>query len=595
MVRDVDRFGVLAVLLGVAACGEGVPNLSEAASVAQALEAPRTANIVVDTTRDGVIDGRDDVDEDAFTAERGAVLLANVDDDDGDGQRDGREPSLTHADDVLDLAPAIVRQVTGLKAGDAVRVRVTPSAAAARVRIFQLQDDMAKRLFEPGDTAGVLPVDVVAAGDVSLLVEGVSGRSTEWDGNLQLTVEIVNGGTVVSRDTASMRAAPVIFPDNLNSPRALFVQDIRTGQDNNTAFLRSLRAEMPEGVALRTHDGDRYDRDRWVQDSMETGYQLAPSVQGTQELPTYLLTSRPRPLMDLLPKELLGKDLGYIYTGGDDSSHNYGGNLEVAPPYETRTASFPFGRLLVGGGSQGTLLGVRNTEHMAAEQLAWLNAQDAQGPALELSSEWLAVGHIDEIFQFVPDRPSAARGGRAFKVVIASPQLARSTLVAHQRAGNGSSVVFRSRRTQTTVSTILNDEDLMAFNDLAQERIDGVQAVLTRALGLDASDFLEVPVLFEDAGGGGLDMAVALNPGIQNLVTLVTGEEGRLFVPDPSGPANASGRDVWQEATRASLADLDLDVVFVDVFNSYHLLLGEAHCGTNVEREPYAQAWWSLQ
>ena len=33
---------------------------------------------------------------------------------------------------------------------------------------------------------------------------------------------------------------------------------------------------------------------------------------------------------------------------------------------------------------------------------------------------------------------------------------------------------------------------------------------------------------------------------------------------------------------------------FLDVFESYHLLMGEAHCGTNVDRAPYAQSWWSL-
>ena len=83
---------------------------------------------------------------------------------------------------------------------------------------------------------------------------------------------------------------------------------------------------------------------------------------------------------------------------------------------------------------------------------------------------------------------------------------------------------------------------------------------------------------------------MALSPGIQNLVVADT----VLFVPDPEGP-DVAGVDIWQQATRDALDGLGLDIQFVDVFYSYHVLRGEAHCGTNVERAGVTETpWWAL-
>jgi protein-arginine deiminase len=130
-------------------------------------------------------------------------------------------------------------------------------------------------------------------------------------------------------------------------------------------------------------------------------------------------------------------------------------------------------------------------------------------------------------------------------------------------------------------------EQFSALNEAAQIRIDEIKDTLKATLGLDDDDFRPVPVLFNEVDSG---LVAAFNPGIQNLVTV----GDRLFVPDPEGPDD-DGTDAWQRATVASLADTELDVIFVDVYLSYHELLGEAHCGTNLERAPYATPWWSVQ
>ena len=546
-------------------------------------ETPLTADIDVDTNRDGVIDGADDAREELFDATAGAVFFANVDDDDGDGDRDRNDAVLAETTgDVDDLTVVRLRGIKELD-GHTVTLEMEPPPARERVRVWSPTEAAHEVLFEPTDP--VANVELAHPGDdVDLLIEALTPRVVEWDGFLRLTVKVKDtAGTIISEDTVEMRVSPVIFPDNLQQPRTLYVMELPNGGDNNQALIASMTAAMPADVELYRLNDDTYGGDRWVQDNMELGYQMKPGVDGVVEMKTALQLERGGyggGLEGFVPYELLGASQGFLYPGGEPTSHNYGGNLEVAPPLE----GFPFGRMIYGGGTEGALLGRGNNDTMNANQVGFLDAQEIQGPALQLSSEWLAVGHVDEIFQFVPDL-TPDEGGKAFKVVIASPAMARETLLAAQSRGNGSLVVFTGRDAEYSVDEILSAENFLALNEAAQVRIDSVQQKMMAELGLVEDDFRPVPVMFEDAAGG---LVAAFNPGVQNLITV----GDRLFAPDPEGPIE-DGQDLWREATLASLADTDLDVIFVDVFFSYHRLMGEAHCGTNVDREPYATAWWT--
>lgn len=531
---------------------------------------PRTADVDADNNHDGEIGGGDD----AIETTSSAAFITNVDDDNGDGQRDRQDSPLNPTDD--DMTDIVVRKVRDL-GGAKVFVEIQPPGIAReRTRVWQ------------GDTvileAGTERGEVVDVGrdDVTLRLEALTGRTIDWDGLLRIHVTVEEEGVVVSEDTVSMRAAPVIFPDNLQAPRRLYVMDIPDGEDNNRALLSALRS-LPEGVELQTTDVLTYSYDRWMQDNWEVGSQTVPISGGVKEMITALQIQRSyggRGLETFVPGEWVSAGRGYFFPAGAESSHNYGGNLEVSPP----TTNDPLGRMLYGGGTT-MLSGASNVDTMNAEQVGFLDAQEVQGPAIELSSEWLAVGHIDEIFQFVPDlEPS---GAHPFKVVIASPRLARDVLVALRAAGKGSSRAFANRAKSYSVDEMLDAENFNALNEAAQIRIDEVQAKLQETLGLVDDDFRPVPVLFNEVDSG---LVAAFNPGIQNLVTV----GDRLFVPDPEGPDD-DGEDAWQRATLESLADTELDVIFVDVFESYHELLGEAHCGTNVERAPYSTPWWSIE
>jgi protein-arginine deiminase len=520
-----------------------------------------TANLIVDVNRDGLVNAVDDVEGEA-------IFLGNVDDDDGDGIRDSRDQKFDGDED--DMMPIAVEPTTGALTG---RVLVD-APARERVRVF-LGPSV---VYEP-DTQETTSF-AVSADRTRLHLEGISGRGAGWDGRVAVTLELVDdSGVVVSSDTVRARAAPVVISDNLDAPRELFVVGIRSGRDNNAALVDAFSAAdaLPSTSALRVVEGNNVSDDRWIQDNMELGVQQAPlatSGGGVHTMWMAMNTERDyggQGLDRFVPSIWLAPSYGFYYPQGDATSHNYGGNLEVIPAL----SAWPLGRLIYGGGRLA-LDGSSSVDTMNAAQVDFLNAQEVQGPALEVSSEWLEVGHVDEWFQVVPDLTPAA-SAKPFKIVVASPRLARSLTQDVQAAGGGSLVFFGSRTESYAVDEILAAPVFAVTNEAAQIRIDEQVERLKTELGLVDDDFREVPVFYIEAGGS---LVSAFNPGIQNLVTM----ENRVFVPDPEGPVQ-DGVDVFQEATRQALLDTDLDVVFVDVFNSYHLLSGEAHCGTNVVRE----------
>ena len=394
---------------------------------------------------------------------------------------------------------------------------------------------------------------------------------------------------VLAKQSMSLRVTPVIFTTNLETPERLHMMRITQQNQGETEFLWQAFTQN-ESIGYETVDvpSDTYRGDRWIQDTVQPAYQVIPLGEGWHEMKTHLQVERRRELFGFVRDELVGADRAMAYPGGDGSetSLNYGGNLEVLAPHNGPDGNFPLGRMIYGGGSGGTINGVSYSDTMEPSQVAWMDAQEVQAPALEVSSEWLVVGHIDEIFQEVPVWESGTITGS--KMVIASPQLAQEVLEDLSAQGKGNLTIFTDRRDyESTVATMLGDEELMSYNARVQARIDSIQTVIQNATGLLDEDFLRVPVLYEADVYNGMDLSIALNPGIQNLVTAGT----TLFLPDPEGPLEG-GLDHWQEATRTALSGTGLTLEFVDVFYGYHVQYGEAHCGTAVERTPMATKWW---
>lgn len=67
-----------------------------------------------------------------------------------------------------------------------------------------------------------------------------------------------------------------------------------------------------------------------------------------------------------------------------------------------------------------------------------------------------------------------------------------------------------------------------------------------------------------------------------------------LGIPKPFGP-KVNGRCVLEAEMCSLMEGLGLRCTFIDDFASYHKLLGEVHCGSNVRREPFDFKWWNLE
>jgi len=557
---------------------------------------PALADLDVDVNRDGDINIDDKEGEDTFTAARGAMMVSNLDDDDNDGERDIIDEEIDGRADQLEMATVVLQASPGLLDDDIVTLQVAPTAAQQRIRIFEAGSGrVLSSPFDDSFTAPTFDVDELRSGSITLYVESV-GRTTSWDGRLTLTLEVERDGNIEASDEVLLTAAPVIFPDNIRRADELFIMRISDFQfGTNMPFFNHVNGAMPPGVNLYAVDQYSYYGDRWLQDNMQAGYQEIARGDDVHRIFNYLETERwagGQGLEMLLPNELLGPDFGFSYPQGEASSLNYGGNLEVGPPHD----GYPFGRLLYGGGDEGTILGRSHSDTMNPDQLGWLDAQEVQGPSVELSSEWLIVGHIDEIFLFVPDHRTVAEGGtgKNFKVMFASPDLAIQKLEELEANGNGNVAVFAGRETSRTVSQILDDDEQLSYNTAVQTRIDSIRLKLMDAMNLTDDDVIEVPVMYESEVYQGRDFAVAHNPGIQNLI-VVDGEgqdDGAWFIPDPEGPV-VGGVDQWQQMVTDVSAPLGARLEYVDVFESYHLLYGEAHCGSNVRRVPFSSAWWT--
>ena len=531
------------------------------------------ADLLVDTNRDGTVNASDETGEDDWDTASGALFFPNTDDDDGDQVRDGWDNRANGDADLLDMAPALVRQIPGLHRKHTAVMEMTYVSTSVRPQLFYERPDGGIELLIGGkSTTAELPLDQLVAGDLQLYLESRLGRDAGFDGQLLLALSLEDDGTEVSRDSVALRGSPILFSTHVEPAERVFVAAPYATAD----LVNALKSHLPATTDLYELGFFDY-RDRWIQDSMQTGYVQRPFGDGARSVSVFTQLHRGHGLQRFLPEEYLGAEKGYVYPGGRaHSTSNFGGNIEVVPPYSHGDDAFPFGRIVVGG-SLGTV------SSSSQRQVDFFNAQGLQGPVLVVDTQWLAVSHVDEIFAVLPNR-NAGAGERAWVIAIGSPTLAIELLEEAVADGYGDVPVFEGREEdETTPRELLDDGSLMGLNRSAQSKIDTVREQLTTAIGLGDGDFREVPALFE----GKASRMFALVPSMQNL--LVTNDV--LFVADPEGPT-VQGEDILQRAMVDAVDDLGLTVHFVDIYQSYHVRNGAVHCGTNVERGSALPAWW---
>ncbi len=562
----------------------------------------------VDADRDGSVEedaeGKDSWEFGAGA--KGAVILCNNDDDNRSAGVDNQNRDIDGDDDVQDLAPLVIRQSGVVPAGASLSLEIVTHRD--KIRVFDPRSSSGIAILGPAPLPERFTVTNSETADVELGMEATQYPDASFDGLIRLALVLKESTTEVVRDEVLVRVAPWMMPSHMDETTELYV--IRT-TDNTVAHppgttifldeITSIAASL--GVPLVIGDGSTYGpdpcvpsnsyEDRWVQDTMEVGYSQMPGKSNN----VVLRAHRCRPLQPLALNELLGPDYGYVEISSPtgDNTFDAHGNIEVSPPVQANGKDYKFGRIFYGRG--------RPTTPFNHEVEQFLISQKVQSP-FKIDTDWLAVGHVDEIISFIPDQ-----GGKGFKMLFPDTGEARRILGDLETAGHGDLPVFPGQPEEITISDLLTElslgtpGDLGWANDYCQARLDGVKNVMKTELDLEDTDIVLFPSLFieNDRSPRRLNpvrqpVFDAFIPGMVNLLLIRKPSlaDTHLVIADPFGPVLA-GVDQFKQAVLDKLTLLGYSagqIHFVDDYHTYHLQEGEVHCGTNSRRTPPTTAWW---
>jgi protein-arginine deiminase len=610
-------------------------NLS-AAALHHSVGAALKATIVADTNRDGVVDIEGDSDlleKLTWTADRGALFLANIADTD---QRCSRNITDSTPNDQLDkchdasdnvlrnqkyLASLRTLPVDELSASAFGSISVTGPGAEEKVRIFV----KAGSKWEFVTSNYTFTAEELTGG----LELGIDGRDVRrpngWDGKATVRFSITDGAETAS-DEVALRVAPVLTHHHAQEAERVF--STRQNYPAQNKFNEDLVVNVADAGILEPVF--QFGRDIWTQDFFEPGYSSIPGPDGPVVLRIMIRSCQSgRQAGRQVFRDVRDKSVGavqYLANGGTLDST---GNLETIPPYTHDGKSYPAGRVIMG-----------TYENERPYMLEFLEAQETQVP-LELDTAWLVVGHVDEFLQFLP-----ADNERGWVLMADDPIAGLEILRSASEAGHGAEPAFSrpyfpsdegSCAPNRTIDEELARPNMESLNQLAAERIAGNIEILKRETGLTQDEIIRVPAIFYDwqnidgerpcvaetlsaSAASRLDgittsdktpkppsileavglqgsrlrrqaipetQLVAYYPGTINGVVL---SSSFYLAPNPWGPV-IGGEDIFAKAVVAAYEKANYNVTFMDDWFSHHSFLGEIHCGSNTWRNTDAP-WW---
>jgi protein-arginine deiminase len=559
----------------------------------------------VDANRDGRIDRERARDEWTWGRNSyGAVVLCNMDRDDAQPAPhvDSEDDRINTRADLPDIAPLEIRRRGYAPASNNWILELSVLAGRNQyVRIFDGQRGDSRQIVGPGDNIHVLP-DPHLLTVKRLGMEALQFANEDWDGLARIELRVQKNESYGEaqqksyRSIARVRVAPWLMP----GPDEDAVRVYAVSAGDNGQFLDRVRTQVAQsGAEWQTTAGN----DRWMQDCMEVGFSLLPKEGTAHRVACTTRALRDGDLFDF-PPTLPAREFGFCNAFADilapSSTFDSFGNLEVTPPVKRRGdgKEFPWGRIYFGEGR----LGVEFNPSVAT----FLRRQVVQEP-FTLDTNWLAVGHVDEMMAFLHD----PNGGpwKKWKLLIASPAKAYEIL-DNVHGSDPASIMLRNRHMelsgadqalQCTVDTFLNADtpvpnpmntatyisgaDLRTFNTVTiQDRLNGVLTALETEIDLDRdADVIPVPVIFAPVNPA-WTMCGALTADMVNMLIL----KDRCLVPSPFGPL-LHGADQFKKALADGLNDKLNNppmLRFINDWYTYHDLEGEIHCGTNSLRRP---------
>ncbi|KAJ8391162.1 hypothetical protein AAFF_G00095910 [Aldrovandia affinis] len=555
----------------------------------------------VDADRDGLVE-KNNPNKGSWTwgpNGNGAILLVNCDSERPHlKQQDSDVAMISRVSDLKDMSRMVLRTSgpAELPRGYKLAMHISQSDAES-IRVFQGRtlagsaNPLRKYLLKHfvTDYPLVLCAESLSqaiqynggTSEADYFVEGLRFPDKDFDGLVTINLSLLEPTgegfpeTPIFTDKVVFRVAPWIMTPNTQKPLEVFVCSTK----DNYQFLKGMgKLVKHSGLKLKVCHEYMNRGDRWMQDEVEFGYIDAPH----HSFPVVLDSPRDGKLLDFPYEELLGPDFGYVTRIAWDEKVNSldsFGNLEVSPPVTVDGKSYPLGRIIIGVAFPTATQGRNMTK--VVQDFLW--AQKVQKP-IALFSDWLYVGHVDEFMSFVP-----APDRKGFRLLLASPDAGYKLFKELQHDGHGRAELFEGIPNQEGISVdaILSNPVFKQGNDYVQGCIDWNRDVLKRELGLEEDDIIDLPILFEVDKE---NRAVAFYPDMVNMIVLGK----NLGIPKPFGP-RVNGSCVLEAEMCTLMGNLGLNCTFIDDYASYHKLLGEVHCGSNVRREPFTCKWWNLE
>lgn len=607
---------------------------------------PLRAKLFVDAERNGTLTSKELTKWEWGAGKRGAVVCVNSD-----------EPNLLEHDHITDkesledIAPLDIHCPFMLphpeeKAFE-LFLELGHSKNRYRLRIFSGRTPGAQEIVGPsiGEPINLLDPEYRELWKGRTLELGM--EATCFDGQCRglpvgpipiVLQRVDRGSKPLVIHVAMVRVAPWIMTHHLMPARRVYAASMDgTKKWNNLAPVSALKGIMGLAeVELNTELGGH--NDRWAQDCMEFGFSCRPRVG-----PVPCVMEAPRGVAGLHKEVLQLRNTGFghfAFKKGKESDANRLGNLEVTPPCEVDGQVYPFGRIYYGSSKT-------KKKELLKQAQVMLMSQKVQKPFV-LDTNFLDLGHVDEILSFVPCPKGPPK---AWKAVMPEPWWALTLLEIANKIHPEASVFGGKRfvdqadiphKLPGTIEAFWDDSMTLGLitvkgEPLAEEGEKGLFAArqeLKKQIGLTNDRIIKLPVAFCVGRSGGtgfltgntVNMLVIGNRCImakpfgpvmpcrllKKWVALDSKDENSMESllrgcrsPDPfpcdllkqaiEKLSDEGERDIFEVLIEEQLRAEGLEPHFIDTWDAYHSSGGGIHCATNCLRDPGDDVkWWEF-
>ncbi|KAF6110520.1 peptidyl arginine deiminase 6 [Phyllostomus discolor] len=535
----------------------------------------------------------------------GAILLVNCNPTDM-GQAAGKTTKEFSPEEIKNLSQMVLTVQGPSRILRKHRLVLhTSEEEAKRARVYRPQEDDSSTfelVLGPGQHTYNFP-RLESSLQETLYVEATEFPSASFSGLISFSLSLVKESqdplipeSLVHKDTVVFRVAPCIFTPSTQMPLEVYLcRELQVQGFVSTVMELSEKSSCQ--LASVYEDPNRLGR--WLQDEMAFCYTQAPHKTVSLILDTPRLVR----LDDFPMKYSLSPRIGYMIQPTQDhrvASMDSIGNLMVSPPVKFKEKEYPLGRILIGSSFYPSKEG----RDMGKDLRDFLYAQQVQAP-VELFSDWLMTGHMDEFMCFLPT-PVKSEDEKGFWLLLASPSSCYRLFQEKQKEGYGSMPLFEevredqllsNGRDSITINQLLADENLRKQNNYVERCINLNRHILKQELGLQDKDIIDVPQLFcleqlTNVPSNQQTEKLYARPYFPNLLQ-VTVMGKNLGIPKPFGP-QIKGTCCLEEKVRQLLEPRGFQCTFINDFDCYLTEIGDFCACANIRRVPFAHKWWRM-